>query len=144
MAKAKANEVSNALVKAENEQDNLSLNNAKEQSAVILGSFSEVKEEDLIALTEDYLTLEPDTTHNFIFTAMTKFTGERGGEIDAVSLIDEEGKKWINGSTVLVNSLKKVTTMPCLVRVVTKKMIKSKNGQYLDMEVFVLSRSIEK
>jgi hypothetical protein len=144
MAKAKANEVSTALVKATDVQDNLTLENASAEAAVYLGAFSEVEEKDLITLTEDYLKLDPDETYNLIFTGMTKFTGERGGEVDAVQLIDEENKKWINGNTVLVNSLKKVTSLPCMVRVVTKKMIKTKNGTYQDLDVFVLSNAVQK
>jgi len=144
MAKAQPKENQSALVKSESEQDGLSHINAKEAAGVIIGTFSNVDESELVSITEDYLKFEEDTTYNMVFVNTTKFTGDRGGEMDAVSLIDEEGKKWINAGTVLVNSLKKVTQLPCLIRIVTKGTIKSKNGQYLDMDVFVLPKTMQK
>jgi hypothetical protein len=42
---------------------------------------------------------------------------------------------------VLVTSCKKVQTLPCMVRVVTRKEIKAEKGKYLDMSVFTFPAS---
>lgn len=113
----------------------------------ILDAFEQVDAEKLQGLTTEYLQLKEDTTYNMVFTAVTTFTGENGGSVKAVELVDKEGNKFINGNTVLVNSLSKVTDMPCLVRIVTGKKIKSSNvkgGQYLAMDVFVLPKAVQK
>lgn len=113
----------------------------------IIDAFEQVDSEKLQGLTTEYLQLKEDTTYNMVFTAVTEFTGENGGSVRAVELVDKEGNKFINGNTVLVNSLSKVTDMPCLVRIVTGKKIKSSNvkgGQYLAMDVFVLPKAVQK
>lgn len=113
----------------------------------ILDAFENVSNEQLQGLTIEYLQLKEETTYNMVFTAVTEFRGENGGKVPAVELVDKEGNKFINGNTVLVNSLSKVTDMPCLVRIVTGKKIKSANvkgGQYLAMDVLVLPKAVQK
>lgn len=138
-----ASKTETALVKANEAQGNLSLENAKETAAQFIKDFSSVTDDQLQGLTSEYLQLKENKTYNLVFTAMTVFTGQKGGEVPAVELVNEEGTKFINGNTVLVNSLKKVTHMPCLVRIVTGKLVKSPNGSYLDMEVFVLPKAVK-
>lgn len=133
LEKANATEIDRATVQA--------------TAGEIIDAFEQVDSEKLQGLTTEYLQLKEDTTYNMVFTAVTEFTGENGGSVRAVELVDKEGNKFINGNTVLVNSLSKVTDMPCLVRIVTGKKIKSSNvkgGQYLAMDVFVLPKAVQK
>jgi len=135
-----------ALEKSNDAQENLDFQNAKASAKDILADFSSVTDDMLQGLTANYLQMKETTTYNLVFTAMTKFKGDNGGEVDAVELVNEKGEKFINGNTVLVNSLRKVTIMPCLVRIVTGKLQKSGSGQgkYLDMEVYVLPKTVQK
>jgi hypothetical protein len=146
MAKEKETSTTTALEKSNEGQENLDYQNAKATAKDILADFSQVTDEMLQGLTANYLQLKEGTTYNLVFSAMTKFRGDNGGEVDAVELVNQNGEKFINGNTVLVNSLRKVTVMPCLVRIVTGKLQKSGSGQgkYLDMEVYVLPKTTAK
>lgn len=135
-----------ALTKVNAAQDEITLQNAKASAADVIKDFSSVSNEQLQTLTQEYLQLKPNATYNLVFTAMTTFKGEKGGEVPAVVLVDKDGQTFINGNTVLTNSLSKVRQMPALVRIVTGDMVKSASGtgKYLDMEVFVLPKVMEK
>jgi hypothetical protein len=126
-------------------QDNLTFENSKALAAEGITDFSQVNTEDLRGLTQEYLQLKENATYNLVFTEKTTFKGEKGGEVPAVVLVDDKGQSYINGNTVLVNSLSKVKQMPCLVRIVTGKLIKSSSGtgKYLDMEVFALPKVMQ-
>lgn len=141
MAKAQNEQ---ALEKSNAAQEGLTLENSKATAAEIIKDFSSVTNEMLQGLTQEYLQLKEEKTYNMVFTAMSTFKGDSGGEVPAVVLVDEKGGQFINGNTVLVNSLRKVTSLPCLVRVVTGKLVKSASGtgKYLDMEVFVLPKAV--
>ena len=133
-----------SLQKAGSVQDELLEKLPSEQAKELMKSFEEVKDEQLQQLTSEYLELLPNKVYNFIFTGVVKFQG-KDREIDAVELVNSEGEKGISGLTVLVNSLKKVTQMPCYVRIVTKKKETSgTGGKYLDMDVYVLPQTVEK
>lgn len=135
MAKA----INNSLEKANSAEENLSLDNYKATAAEVINDFSTVDVSKLQGLTQEYLQLKENTTYNMVFKSMTTFKGEKGGEVPAVELVNEKRETFINGNTVLVNSLRKVQKMPCLVRIITGIKTKSANGgSYLDMEVLVL------
>jgi hypothetical protein len=106
--------------------------------------FEKMDDKDLASITADYLELAVNTKYNFKFMGMTTFTSERQGEVEAVILEDANGARFISGVTVLVNNLKKVTEMPCFVRILTKGKVKTKNGEYLDMDIMTLPISQEK
>lgn len=132
------------LQKSNAAQDELTLQNSKATAADVIKDFSSVSNEQLQTLTQEYLQLKENKTYNLVFTALSTFKGEKGGEVPAVVLVDEKGQSFINGNTVLVNSLSKVKQMPCLVRVVTGDLVKSGSGtgKYLDMEVYVLPKVV--
>jgi hypothetical protein len=133
--------------KVSENQEKLTFSNAKAEAEAILSEFEKISSDGLTGLTQEYLELKQNTTYNLIFTGMSTFKSSEGkGDVEAVLLVDKSAKQYINGNTVLVNSLKRVTAMPCLVRIVTGDMIKSSNGnyKYLDMDVIVLPKSIEK
>lgn len=126
--------------------ENLTLQNAKATAADLIADFSSVDTSVLQGLTQEYLQLKEKTTYNMVFTGMSSFKGDKGGEVEAVLLVDQKGNSFINGNTVLVNSLRKVTMLPCLVRIVTGELVKSGSGtgKYMDMEVFVIPNAIKK
>lgn len=134
------------LTKITEASEGLTLQNSKANAAELLKDFSSVSSAVLQTLTQEYLQLKENTTYNLVFTAMTNFKGEGGKEVEAVVLVDKDASTFINGSTVLVNSLKKVTSLPCLVRIVTGSLQKSSSGagKYLDMEIFVIPKAVEK
>jgi hypothetical protein len=136
-----AKDQTQALAKVNEAQENLSVDNYKATAAEIMKDFSSVDNTLLQGLTQEYLQLKESTTYNMVFKNMTTFKGESGGEVPAVELVDEKGTTYINGNTVLVNSLSKVKQIPCLVRIVTGKKVKSGSGMYLDMDVFVLPKA---
>lgn len=145
MAKAEQKKESDSLEKSNEAQDNLTLDNSKAIAAEFIADFSQIDVEKLQGLTQEYLQLKENTTYNLVFTQRTTFKGDKGGEVPAVVLVNEKGESFINGNTVLVNSLSKVKQMPCLVRIVTGKLIKSASGagKYLDMEIFALPKVME-
>lgn len=117
----------------------------------ILDSFEKVDVKNLQQLNAEYLTLKPKTSYSFIFTGMSKMTGtatsgNESHEFEAVVLIDKNNKKYLSGATVLVNSLKKVTQLPCLVKIITKDEEKSSTGvgKYLDMDIFTVPMEVAK
>jgi len=144
MAKAKAEETiptMNEVVKANND---LEIGNSNALAHEVIKDFSTVDKTLLVGLTQEYLNLEENKTYDVIFKAMSEFEGDKG-TVEAVLLVAEDGMNYINGNTVLVNSLKKVKKMPCLVRIVTGDYVKSSKGtgKYLSMEVFTLSNNLE-
>jgi hypothetical protein len=143
MAKAEKNP--DTFEKSNDAQDALTLENSKAIAAESINDFSQVDASKLQGLTQEYLQLKENNTYNFCFTQRTTFKGDKGGEVAAVVLVDEKGLSFINGNTVLVNSLSKVKQMPCFVRIITGKLIKSASGagKYLDMEIFALPKVME-
>jgi len=127
----------------EKKQDDLLPQNVKEQASELLSQFENVDESQMLGLTADYLEMKVNSKYNFIFLGMTTMQNN-GKEIKAVELLSKENKKYIHASTVLVNSLQKVTKLPCMVRIVTKELVKSDNGKYLDMDVFVIPSTVAK
>jgi hypothetical protein len=88
-------------------------------------------------ITSEYFTPEENKTYNFVATKISTANLD-GKDVEVVELLDREGKRFINGNAVLVNSVKKLTTFPSLVRIITAGKKKSANGQYLDMQVKVV------
>jgi hypothetical protein len=131
-----------ALEKSNSGQDDLTLQNTKSIAADLINDFSNVDVEQLQGMTQEYLQMKENTTYNMVFTGMTSFKGEKGGDVESVVLVDQNAKSFINGNTVLVGALRKVKQMPCLVRIVTHEYVKSSNGagKYLDMDVYVLPK----
>jgi hypothetical protein len=125
-------------------QDGLLPQNVKEQATDLLGLFANADESQLVGLTADYLELKENQTYNLIFTGFTTMKTDKGNEIKVAEFIDKDNKKYIHGSTVLVNSLSKVEKMPCLVRIVTKTKVKSSAGLYLDLDVLVIPATLGK
>jgi hypothetical protein len=139
---AKQNQTADVNAIAET-QGNLLPQNVKEQAHDLLTAFEQVDESQMVGLTADYLEMKINSKYNFIFLGFTTMNNN-GKEIKAVELLDKNNKKFIHASTVLVNSLSKVTKMPCLVRIITKDLVKSENGKYLDMEVIVIPQTLAK
>ena len=132
----------NEVVKQNND---LTLGNTNALATEVIKDFSQVDKSLLVGLTQEYLNLEENKTYDVIFKAMSEFEGDKG-TVEAVLLVGEDGMNYINGNTVLVNSCKKVTKLPCLIRIVTGDYVKSTKGtgKYLSMEVFTLSNNLEK
>jgi hypothetical protein len=105
-----------------------------EQAFDILEKANEAQMQNIAT---DYFNFETKGTFHFMFEGMD--TAEIDGKvIDVVRLRNREGKCLINGNAVLVNSLRKVTTLPAMVRVVYESDGKSAKGTYKDLKVFVL------
>lgn len=146
MAKAKSEETKEPTMNEVVEQNNsLSLGNTNALAHEVIADFSKVDQKFLVGLTQEYLNLEENKTYDVIFKGMSEFDGDKG-TVEAVLLVGEDGMNYINGNTVLVNSCKKVTKLPCLIRIVTGDYVKSTKGtgKYLSMEVFTLSNNLEK
>ncbi len=141
---AKDNKGNTSLEVVNTKQENLSIDNYKANALDILKDFSQLDEKYLQELTQEYLQLKENQTYNVIFTGMTTFKGEAGKEVEAVLLYDEKGNSFINGNTVLVNSLKKITVLPCVARIVTGDKVKGQNGTYLDMRVITIPNALKK
>lgn len=105
-----------------------------DQAFEILEKADSVKMKNLAV---DYFNFEKPGIFNFVFEGMDKAEMENR-EIDVVMLRDKEGKLFINGNAVLVNSLKKVQQLPALVRVEYKGDVKSAKGTYKDLAVYSL------
>lgn len=125
-------------------QDSMNYVTVKNEASDLLSSFDKLDEIDLQKVTSEYLTFEKNTKYSFVFNGFTKMNSSEGREIECAVLIDKDNVQHINGNAVLVRALKPVTQLPCFVRIVTGEMVKGKNGNYLDMEVFVLPQSLQK
>lgn len=93
-------------------------------------------------LTSEYFNFEKPGTYNFVFEGMSTANID-GKTIDVVLLRDKEGKQLINGSAVLVNSLRKVTIMPTFVRVEYLGDEKAAKGSYKNLSVRVLPNAVK-
>jgi len=114
-------------------------------AADVLAAFDKVPTSALQQLNSEYLKLDENSSYSFIFLGMTTLKGKEGSneaerEYEGVRLIDKDGKNYVSGLTVLVTELKRVTVLPCLVKIVTKKETKSNSGmgKYLAMEVYTV------
>lgn len=114
-------------------------------AADVLAAFDKVPTSALQQLNSEYLKLDESSSYSYIFLGMTTLKGKEGSsdaerEYEGVRLIDRDGKNYVSGLTVLVTELKKVTVLPCLVKIVTKKETKSSSGmgKYLAMEVYTV------
>lgn len=117
----------------------------EQNAAEVLAAFDKVPTTALQQLNSEYLKLEENSSYSYIFTGMTTLKGKEGSndaerEYEGVKLIDKDGKTYVSGLTVLVTELKKVTVLPCLVKIITKKETKSSSGmgKYLAMEVYTV------
>jgi hypothetical protein len=91
-------------------------------------------------LTGDYWKPSPGV-HVFKFMDMTTVEFD-GQEQEAVVLLDKSGTTWVAGQAVLVNSLKKVTELPCFCKIIVDGgMVKGKNGSYYPMQVLTFPSS---
>jgi hypothetical protein len=123
----------------------------EQNAAQVLDAFDKVPTSSLQQLNSEYLKLEENSSYSYIFTGMTTLKGKEGSndaerEYEGVKLVDREGKNYVSGLTVLVTELKKVTVLPCLVKIVTKKETKSSSGmgKYLAMEVYTVPMPLAK
>jgi hypothetical protein len=140
---AKSKDLSNVTGQDVNEQLNNALVLGKEPTVSFEEMFAIAEQADgkkMQSLSAEYLKLETDETYHFIFQGMDKATLD-GQEKEVVKLIDKAGRNFISAAAVLVTSCKKVQTLPCMVRVVTRKEIKAEKGKYLDMSVFTFPAS---
>ena len=145
MATKKQEEKQSNMNEIVKQNDDLTLGNTNALASEVIKDFSTVDKSLLVGLTQEYLNLEENKTYDVIFKSMSEFEGDKG-TVEAVLLVGEDGMNYINGNTVLVNSCKKVTKIPCLIRIVTGDYVKSSKGtgKYLSMEVFTLSNNLEK
>lgn len=67
-------------------------------------------------LNADYLKFDKEGKYSFIFTGMSTATLD-SKTVDVALLSDREGKQYIAAQTTLVSACKKVTTMPCFIRI---------------------------
>jgi hypothetical protein len=116
--------------------------NAKSVDEMI-DALENVSDDHFDDATSEYLELKEGEIFNGLFTGLTKFTNDKQQEIDAVMLTGKENKKYIYAGAVVVGSLKKVTTMPCLIRLTHKGKVKGKNGTYHDIQVQVLKPAVK-
>lgn len=117
----------------------------EQNAAQVLEAFDKVDTKHLQQLNSEYLKLDENSAYSFIFVGMTTLKGKEGAsdaerEYEGVKLVDKAGKTLVSGLTVLVTELKKVTVLPCLVKIITKKETKSSSGmgKYLAMEVYTV------
>lgn len=75
-----------------------------------------VSEEELQELTSTYFNFKTTGTYHFTVLGLTTAYLD-GKTVDAVSLKDEDENLLLNANTVLVNSVRKITTLPCYIRV---------------------------
>lgn len=93
------------------------------------------------ALSAAYYDLKENSTYVFIFEGImeTEMSGTNGEtkKVKVVKLRDKKGDSYIHGAKVLVSSLEQAQQLPCMVKVETKGKIKTANGSYLDMAVYI-------
>jgi hypothetical protein len=116
--------------------------NAKSVDEMI-DALENVSDEHFEDATSEYLELKEGEIFNGLFTGMTTFTNDKQQEIEAVLLTGKENRKYIYAGAVVVGSLKKVTQMPCLIRLTHKGKVKGKNGTYHDIQVQVLKPAVK-
>jgi hypothetical protein len=93
------------------------------------------KDSELTELTGDYLEFKAvGEVKDLLFTGMTHVTID-GKTMDAVELMDERGAKFVYSGIVVVSACKKLTQMPCYVRLIYKEDVKSANGVYKNIRV---------
>jgi hypothetical protein len=85
----------------------------------------------------EYLKLEVGETYNFKYHGIISKMIQ-GKNVDCAMLEDREGKRYICGTTVLVNNLEGITDIPKLVRINVLGMKPSGDGknEYFDLEIF--------
>ena len=125
-------------------EEGLNIGNVTESVSEVLKQFENVDNSQLMSITKEYLSLEEKKTYNFCFMGIETMTNQKGQQVEAVSLIDKDGKQFISGSIVLVSNLKKVTKLPCLVKIVTKSEVQGQNGKYLDLDVYTFAGNMAK
>jgi len=93
------------------------------------------KTEELSEVTGDYLTFDKvGQQKDLLFTGMTKVTIDEK-TMDAVEFVDEDGKKFVYSGVVVVGACKKLTQIPCYVRLIYKEDVKSASGTYKNIRV---------
>lgn len=105
-----------------------------------LKDFSKKPVDSLQALTSDgkYFKFETPGTYNFICTGLDDFQKD-GKTVDVVCFEDAEGQKLVNGSAVLVSSVKDADKeFPFFIRIDYKGKKSGANGDYDDMQVYCL------
>lgn len=88
-------------------------------------------------LTGEYIKMEENSSYFFTFEGMTTKT-IKGKPVVCAILVDRNKNKGIYGGAVLRQSLESVTQLPVFVRIDTKNWESAKDGEYLNMKVFVL------
>ena len=124
-------------------QDEFVRSTVDDNAETALAGFESTEQTNLVQINAEYAELKPNSVYNVIFTGMTTFKNREGKDVDAVEFIGKEGIKYISGLSVLVNACRRVKQMPCLIRIVTKNEVPSKQGgKYIDMNVFVLPQTV--
>lgn len=112
---------------------------SKEEAFKIMAG---AKIENLEELTSEYFNFEKVGVYDFILTGFTVARIE-GKEVECVTMENEKGESLINGNAVLVNSAKKVSTMPCFLKVNYVGDVKTKAGSYKNLKVYTFPLSQE-
>jgi hypothetical protein len=94
-------------------------------------------------VTSTYLNfdgIKEGTKMPFIFAGMTTVSDPEHPEVlkEAVDLLDRKGERFVTAATVIVNSLKKCTKVPCAVLLTYNGKTKGANGSYHSVNVKVL------
>jgi len=96
------------------------------------------EEKELTSNYLDFKEFNKGETRSFIATGMTTFTTQEGELKPAVKLMNRERQNFICGSTIVVNTIKRLENLPAPVKIQVNGMVKGKNGSYYDVKIFTL------
>lgn len=96
--------------------------------------FENADEKELVELTSEYFNFKTPGVYHFIFEGMTTATLD-GKVCEAVRLRDKAERTLLNANAVLVNSCKKIESIPAYIRVEYIGDVKAAGGTYKNLKV---------
>lgn len=88
--------------------------------------------------TAEYLQFKEAGTYNFKATKVYETTLDNK-QVKVVELKDKNGKMYISGATVLVNTVERCDQLPAYIRVIASgEKTKSAKGEYYELRVLIL------
>ena len=97
--------------------------------------FENIDSDELVNLTAEYFNFKTFGEYHFYFDGISTAKME-DKVIDVVMLRDKQNVSWINGNAVLVNSCRKITTIPCYLRIKYTEDVKAPGGgKYKKMDI---------
>jgi hypothetical protein len=89
--------------------------------------------------TSEYLKMEIGDKATLIFTGFGTMKNDEGRDVETAEFTGKENKRFVSAGTVIVSSLKKAHSLPCVVRLTHQGEVKGKNGKkYADIRVQIL------